>query len=201
MDGDSVALFSKGQSRDKTGYKLLGFTLVVAGCGWAWGGGSSPSPTDVPSFSILSSATPGSVVIGSGALTQDEAKNLYIKFIDAQKAELRALQHKQASDRRELDAAQASRRKAWLKNEQETRHQFFAQHPKGSDRRTYVKDYLERLKALDRSLKDEHNQRLHTQDQEVQALKQDQVIKLREFQDALKRGDRPADRLWPAPGR
>jgi hypothetical protein len=134
---------------------------------------------------------------GHGAVSPDQARNLFSDFARAQKKEVLDLDKKNQAERRDLESNQNARRKVWENQERDARHKFFDEHPLGPDRRAYVKDFISRRNVFLKLLADERTQRIHDQDVTMNALKQDQVVKLREFQEFINRGDRPPQRLWP----
>ena len=130
-------------------------------------------------------------------ITAADSKLLLKEFQKAQSTELKALEHRHKLELKELKAASSLRQKEWEKREEEARHKFFAEHTRGPDRRGYIKDFMERRKVFQQLLKDEGVNRAHEQDVRLKAMKQDQASRLKEFQTALGRGERPSQSLWP----
>ena len=59
---------------------------------------------------------------------------------------------------------------------------------------------MRRRKAFIAMMKSEEKQRVQEQLVRAQALKNDQVSRLKEFEEALKKNEVPPNRLWPQPG-
>ncbi len=119
------------------------------------------------------------------------------EFQKAQLGEIRAFEHRQKFELRELKASQGARQREWEKKEREDRHKFFLDHIKGPDRRTYVGDFLERRKLFMKILSDERQSRGSELDIKLRSLKEEQLDRLREFRDYLDRRVRPPMTLWP----
>jgi hypothetical protein len=118
-----------------------------------------------------------------------------------QASELKALDHRHKFELKELKASQSVRRKEWETSETEKRKKFIRQGHKGVEIRAYMKDLFERRKTLMSIFDDELAQRAREQDVRRKAIKDDQDSKLKEFKEFLGHGQRPPERLWPAPGR
>jgi hypothetical protein len=155
----------------------------------------TPAATPVPTASVAPVEAPA-----VAKLTAADAKSLLKEFQRAQSSELKALSHRQKLELRELKAAQKARQKEWERREKEARHKFFAQNHKGPDRRAYIKDFIARRESFIKMISDERSQRSNEQDVRIRSLRQDQGARLREFKEALQKGERPADRLWPGSG-
>ena len=128
------------------------------------------------------------------------AKQMLTEFQRAQNSELKALEHRNKMELKELKAAHAARQKEWEHKEKELRHKFFAEHANGPDRRAYIQDFLGRHKIFLQLLNDERTQHAHEQEVRYNSLREDQVSRLKEFQEMLNRGERPPTRLWPSAG-
>ena len=152
----------------------------------------SPSPSVSPSSA---SSFPASY--GPGKMSGTEMKQISGDFARAQKTELLAIEHQQSFEKSELTTAQRVYFKEWEKKEQDKRHEFFAAHPNGSDRRDYMKEFFTRRNELLKTQADERTHRLHEQDVHRTSLKEDQVVKAKEFEDYLSRGELPPKHLWP----
>ena len=129
-----------------------------------------------------------------------ERNRLRVEFKRAQGNELRALEHRHGFELKDLKASQAVRLKEWEAKETALRHTYFSAHDKSPERRAFIKDFIERRKAFLQILVEERNRR--TQDQKVRqaSIREDQVQRLRDFDAALQKGDRPPAHLWPQPG-
>lgn len=130
-------------------------------------------------------------------ISPEVGKNMLTEFVRAQSSELKALDHRNKIETKELKISQAARQKEWEKHEEDARHRFFAAHTRGPERRAYIRDFLDRHRALIQSLSDDRNQRAHEQDIRYAALREDQQARLKEFKASLGRGERPQARLWP----
>jgi hypothetical protein len=119
------------------------------------------------------------------------------EFERAQARAISAFLYKQKKENDELKANQKARRKEWIENEKTARHKFLADKHKGPEIRTYMRDYQSRLKALDKGFTDERTQRAKDNEASFDAAKKDQAAKHKEFVDALARGERPSQDLWP----
>ena len=126
-----------------------------------------------------------------------EPKQLLKEFIRAQSSELKALEHRQKLELAELKSANSARLKYWNKTEENDRHQFFADHPRGVDRREYIQGFKRRREDLLKLMSDEKTKRLSDQATQLKALKEDQAAKLKEFKDHLAKGEKPDESLWP----
>lgn len=135
------------------------------------------------------------------ALAPAEGKKLLGAFQRAQVAELRALQHRQSFELKDLAASQKSRRKEWEQRETQARHKFFAEHTKGPERRAYIKDFIERRKGYFQQLAEEKAQRRQEQKVRLASFKDDQKARFLDFKARVERGERPPTELWPAAGR
>jgi len=130
-----------------------------------------------------------------------EASKILKEFTRALRSEAKALAHRQKFDLKELKASQAARLSEWETSERKARHRFFAENKVPAERRVYVRDFVARRKALLQMMKDERKARERERDARLNALKQDQAGRLKEFRSYLSRGERPPEQLWPAPGR
>jgi hypothetical protein len=153
----------------------------------------SGAPTDGSAVASTSMTSPG-----TGVVTSADAKKMLTEFQRAQNSELKALDHRNKIELKELKAAHSARQREWERREKEARHKFFSEHTNGPDRRAYIKDFMERRKNFLQLLNDERAQRSHDQEVRVSSLRQDHAQRLKEFQEALKNGQRPAPNLWPS---
>lgn len=144
---------------------------------------SSPLPEASPSVS---------------SLPEGDAKKLLKEFTKAQGLELAAFKRRQSSELKELKASQAARAKEWDKKEKEARHQFFASHSKGPERRAYIQDYKSRREIFLKIQSDELAQRVRNYGVHLQTLKSGQAERLRQFKSYLDRKEQPPSDLWPA---
>jgi hypothetical protein len=175
---------------------LTALLIACSGCDYA-----SPVQADQQSAVSLPSPASSAVSPSPGApLTANDSKTLMNAFVRAQENEVKALRHRNASELSELKAAQKAKQNDWDNKERDARHKFFADHPKGPDRRAYIGDYMNRRKAFVQSLSDEKSQRLQNQDKSIKDLQEDQRQRLDEFKSYLLKGERPPAYLWPPAG-
>lgn len=177
----------------------LGIVLAVVSTSGsiAWAASSSPTPKpSLVSTALVVKPSPTPV----DKITPDVASTLLKEFVKSLKNEVRALEHRQSAEYKDLKASQNARKKEWKAKEDQARHAYNAAHPNGQDRRAYVQDFQNRLKALDQMIKEEKKNREKEQDARVQSLKVNQAERLKEFQSYLSRGERPPENLWPRAG-
>lgn len=183
---------------------VLGFSisLSVECTSGVCGAAGNPQPS--PSASVLptSQASQGAPLPSpSPLISKSDTKALLKEFKNAQKAELKAIKHQQDFEKKELVASQKAREKEWLLKERDLRHEFFKSHTKGPERRAFVKDFLDRRRALNAMFAEEKAKREQEQNVRFKAVENEQKEKLKEFEEYLNRGERPPERLWPGPGR
>ncbi len=152
-------------------------------------------PSPVSSVGLTSgivnpSPSPKSLVVNRNALLRE--------FLKAQNTELKAVDHQQKFEMKELKASQDAREKDWNKAEKEARHQFFESHPKGSERREYVQAFIRRRDELHKRYNDERNQKKKEQEAKVAALRKEQSERLKVFKESLEKGASPRPDLWPS---
>ncbi len=153
-----------------------------------------PSPSPSPSAAPPPRPSPTPL---SKTVTKAEGKQLLAEFGKAQRSETKALEHRQSFEQKEMKASQAARRKEWLAKETDKRHKFLQDHHEGPETRAYIRDYLDRLKALDQIAKDERERRTREQKIRAKSVKDDQTARLKEFNEYLAKGLRPPASLWP----
>ncbi|HCM40520.1 MAG: hypothetical protein A2070_01710 [Bdellovibrionales bacterium GWC1_52_8] len=163
------------------------------------------APTDRPAAAQVSPVAPEVQLAGPTprslpSLTPLQSKQLSKEFVQALRTELKALEHRQRFEFKELRASQSARLKEWQKQQNVERRKYFIENPHGPDRRAYVQDLMRRRKAFIAMMKSEEKQRVQEQLVRAQALKNDQVSRLKEFEEALKKNEVPPNRLWPQPG-
>jgi len=178
-----------------SGIVLIGIELSA----YASKGSPSAKPSVVASPAPLVSPSPSLPKV-LPSLTPLQSKQLSKEFAQALRTELRALEHRHKFELTELRASQAARLKEWQRNANEERRKFFTEHPRGPDRRAYVQDLMARRKAFKTMMKDEEKRRLQEQTVRYQALKNDQLARQKEFDQAIKNKEVPPNRLWPQPG-
>ena len=180
---------------------LLLLTLVFS-AGAADSDPPTPSPLPLVSGSPAPdpSASPGIASSPIPVLTSSDKRSLQREFEKAQSAEAAALRHRQAFDLKGLDASQSAQRKDWESRERVARRKFFAEHSQGAERRTYVKDFLERRRIFIQLTLEDRKKRKTEMEVRIKSLKDDQKMRLQEFKKALEKNDRPPDWLWPKTG-
>jgi hypothetical protein len=127
-------------------------------------------------------------------------KDLVKEFTLAQQSELKALEHRNRFEIKELKSIQDGKLRAWEKKEKELRYAFFNDHPKGADRRAYVKDFLERRDAMRKGFAEERAQKMKELEARVLALKNEHSQKLEKFKTHISEGQIPDSKLWPQAG-
>ncbi|MGK5086357.1 hypothetical protein WDW86_02270 [Bdellovibrionota bacterium FG-2] len=155
---------------------------------------SPPSPPPASPPYCIPSPVPA---LKPAALSTEEIQRLLREFQRAQIAEVRAFEHRQKFELRELKASQAARQREWEKKEREDRHKFFLDHTKGPERRAYITEFLDRRKMFMKILSDERASRGSELDVKLRSLKEEQQDRVREFRDFLDRRERPPVTLWP----
>jgi hypothetical protein len=156
-----------------------------------------PTATPVPTLAPQVAPPPSTQL---PPLTAGAAKQMLSEFQRAQSSEMKALDHRNKMELKELKAAHAARQKEWERKEKDARHKFFNEHPDGPVRRDYIHDFIARHSDLLQILSDEKTQRIHELEIRYNSVRDDQVTRLKEFQDSLKRGVRPPANLWPTSG-
>lgn len=157
----------------------------------------SPTPTSTSTALPLASPTPTASVLAVSA--QDQAA-LLAEFVHSQKSELKALNHRYKFEIKELRISQDTRRKDWERREKDARYKYFAEHPKGPDRREYVGSFIKRREEQGKLMKDEQTQRLDEQEKHLKAIQKLQGENLKTFKKELADGKAPSGDLWPKSG-
>ncbi len=152
--------------------------------------------TPSPSPSSFQSPDP----LFSGSFDEKYWAGLFKEFTQAQRIELKALAHRQAFEWKELEASQKARKREWDKKEKEGRHQFFEEHSQGTERRTYVKDFVQRRELFTKRFMEEKKQKNLEQLARLEAVRQNQKQKLQEFKKQIDQHQIPASSLWPKSG-
>jgi hypothetical protein len=155
---------------------------------------SSPSPS--PSYVPLSTVSPTPTL----KKVEIDPKVMLKEFTRAQSSELKALEHRNKFEFKELKASQALKLKEWEKKEKEARYRFFETHAKGPERRAYVQDFIKRRDALRKQLAEERTLRSDEYDATVDKLRQEQATRLKQFKKSLDQGTPPPLELWPMSG-
>ncbi len=129
-----------------------------------------------------------------------DIKQLRVTFIRALESESRALQHRQKLELRELRESQKARKKDFERREKEARRKYFKETSEPKSRRQYVQDFQQRRRSLLEIFKLETKTRASDHQVRRESLDGEQKNRLKEFDDSLKTGMRPAETLWPASG-
>jgi hypothetical protein len=129
-----------------------------------------------------------------------DRKFMTSEFKHAQDSELKAFESKEKSEANAMAASQKARRSDFERKERTDRQKFFKDPHTGVEKRAYVKSMLARRDELKKKLSDEKAQYQKDAEERLEALVDDQQRKRDAFQTALKKGERPADNLWPQPG-
>lgn len=136
----------------------------------------------------------------AAALNQGEAATLLQQFSNAQKTEVKAMNHRQNFELKELRISQDTRLREWEKAERAARIQFFEVHTKGPDRRTYIQDFIKRRELVRKQFVDQRTQKISDHEASLKVLKDDQAQKMNQFRESIQKGDLPSQDLWPKPG-
>jgi hypothetical protein len=151
--------------------------------------------------SVLNAPADSSVTgVEAAKYANADAKTMLKAFIKAQRAELRALEHRHKFELKEMKSSHGAQSKEWEARERDARHKFFEEHPKGVDRRPFVTSFLVRRKAMVVTQKEEIKKKAEQFETEHTALEQEQAKRLKEFQAALERKEVPDASLWPRAG-
>ncbi len=108
-------------------------------------------------------------------------------LLNSQKTELKAFEARQKKELKELKASQDVKHKEWKTKETEARHRYFEEHPRGSERRTYIQDFITRRDLFRRTLLEEKNHLIHEHEEQVLKLKQEQTEKLMKLSEVEKK--------------
>jgi hypothetical protein len=155
---------------------------------------AAAAPVTLPS--IAPSSTPGI----SNQRLQSDSKVLLREYLRAQRSEVKAIEHRNQFELKELKASQNSRRKEWEAHEKEERYKFFEAHPKGSERREYVQDFIRRRDEIQKQFSEEKAQKIRDQEKALAVVRQEQAARLSEFKKAIAQGQHPSPELWPKAG-
>jgi hypothetical protein len=161
---------------------------------------ASKTPTPSPTPAAVISPSPAPSPSLQSLTANVDTKSLLKEFTRAQSMELKALEHRNKFEWKELKAAQDFRQKEWEKAEKEARHQFFANHQKGPDRRTYIQDFIKRREIFRKHLIEEKTQKTHDHENHIARLKKEQAANLEQFKKLLDKKLIPPADLWPKVG-
>ncbi|MCM0606641.1 MAG: hypothetical protein KA715_11170 [Xanthomonadaceae bacterium] len=132
--------------------------------------------------------------------SSSETKKLLKEFKRAQSSQLKALNHQQDLDLKELKTTLKTEKGEIKTHEQKARKAFFDEHPKGAERREYIKAYIDRMKKMEADHARALDDRKKAQRDAKEALIKEQKDKLTQFEDVMKNGTLPDDSLWPPKG-
>ena len=150
----------------------------------------SASPLPIPTGASIGSAD------SLPPPTEKEKSELRKKFVQTLKDELKALDHRQSSEWKELKASHKARESEFKKKEDDSRHAFFKDHHDGPSQRECVQGFLERRKGLRAVLKQELDAKKREQGVRRDALVKEQAERNAAFEKALSSGQRPDASLW-----
>jgi hypothetical protein len=136
----------------------------------------------------------------SKANSRYDSRFLLKEFQESQQAELKAHLAREYNEMKTLKKEQTARQKEFDQREKEARRKFFAEIHPGEEKRAYMKALLARRDAFRQELGKERAQAKETSDNRIRSLKDQQLQNLKKFEEALDRGERPSDSLWPQPG-
>jgi hypothetical protein len=103
-----------------------------------------------------------------------------------QKLDLRVFNHLQKSEFKGFRSAQEMQLKEWEAHESKERHKFFAEHVTGTERRTYVQDFMKRREALLRQISDDKAQKSLEQMGKLKAFREGQDEKIKKLSEKLR---------------
>lgn len=135
--------------------------------------------------------------VKNSPLSKSEVKALWKEFKKSRKAQTLALNHQQSMETQALKSLQAHHYKEWDTNEREARHKFFKENLKGSNRRAYVQDFIQRREGFLKLIKEERALRLKEQEVRRNSLKAELDEKEKKFKELLDKNERPPNALWP----
>lgn len=156
---------------------------------------ASPSPLILPRNPLLAHLpSPGATI------SKKDGQALLAELIKAQHTELKALEHRHRLETQELRASQSHFLREWDKTEKEARHKFFAEHPKGAERRPYVKEFRKRGEELRKTQSLERTKKSEDYEAHLKALKKIQAENVKHFKKSIDEGKAPSLDLWPKSG-
>jgi len=113
---------------------------------------------------------------------------------------MKALEHRQKIELRELNASQKARLREWEAGEKTAIQTYLKAKHSGKEIRSYTQDRATRHGVLLSMQAEERKQRANEQDVRRRALFDEQSLNLKESKQFLSKGERPPDKLWPQPG-
>jgi hypothetical protein len=155
---------------------LLGFGPIQKKTGY-YGSSASPSPS-----------------------RSYDSNMLLTEFKQAQSDQMKEFNAHQKSAAKELKNTQNAKQKAFDLHEKEERQKYFAAEHPGTEKRTYMRALLDRRDVFRKDLSDERGRAKDDSDKLGRALADRQKENLEKFKEALGKGQRPDDSLWPQPG-
>lgn len=182
----------------KNGIKLVlffGFVLLCAVTSKS-DHPASPVPSASPKASPLPMNSPSPIPIKPPS----DWNALWKEFLKAQKMETKATEHRNKFETKELKLSQDARWKEFEKIEREARHKFFADHPRGPDRRAYISEFMKRRDALHKMRVEEKAQQAAEQHHRLQNLQAEHTQKQAEFKKYIDKKQIPPAGLWPKSG-
>jgi hypothetical protein len=156
---------------------------------------SSPDASPSASGSPEASPSPSTALL---KISPAEMRQLLGEYTRAQKAEYRALEHRQDMDMKELRASQKSRLSEWKTRMNEARRKFFDEHRGDSKTlQQFMHDRDDKYDAFMKMLDEERRSRDLEAKAKLKSLAADQADRMKEFKSYLGRSERPPRSLWP----
>ena len=108
------------------------------------------------------------------------------KLLKDQKLDFKVFAHLQKSEFNGFRAGQEMQLKEWENNEKKERHKFFSEHPSGSERRTYIQDFMKRREALLQQIGAEKARKVIEQNAKLKVFRDDQEEKIKQLSEKLR---------------
>ncbi|MEO5969135.1 MAG: hypothetical protein ABIQ95_04345 [Bdellovibrionia bacterium] len=103
-----------------------------------------------------------------------------------QKLDLKVFNHLQKSEYKGFRAAQETQLKEWEAHESKERHKFFGEHETGTERRTYVQDFMKRREDLLRQISEDKAKKIVEQNAKLKTFRDGQEEKIKQLSEKLK---------------
>lgn len=114
-----------------------------------------------------------------------ELRKMQWSFRQEQKSALKKLQSQQVAEQKSLKTQLDTELKDWEKKEKELRHLYFKEHSQGSDRRTYIQDFLKRRQDKLNDITSRKTALLDRHKRELNDLKETQKQALKKYNQEL----------------
>ncbi len=148
---------------------------------------------DLPALSPNPSPSPAA----EKKLSPAESRNQLREFTAAQSAALRRLKRQKRTELQTLRRSHKLEYKEWKLKEQSERKKFFEAHIQGPERRAYIEEFMRRRESFLQSQSQKLSQLEQSQGTEQKKAVEDQAEKRRKFQEAIRKGEKPPQELWP----